>query len=114
MKRRVREVSAITVQRNPDQLSFSGDAAACCFGAAVAARELLDATRGIDEFLFAREKRMASGANADFNITPRRARVVNRAASAADFRLVIFRMNGRFHVQERTGNLCGKLPLRKR
>ena len=106
-------MSAITVQRNPDQLDFSGDAAACCFGAAVAARELLDAARGIDELLFAREKRMASGTNADFNITPRRARVVNRAASAADFRLVIFRMNGRFHVQERTRNLCGKLPLRK-
>ena len=98
----MREVSAITVQRNPNQLSFSGDAAAFCFGAAVAARELLDATRGIDELLFAREKRMASSANADFNITPRRARVVNRAASAADFRLVIFWMNGRFHVQERT------------
>ena len=109
----MREVSAITVQRNPDQLSFSGDAAACCFGAAVAARELLDATRGIDEPLFACEKRMASGTNADFNITPRRTRVVNHAASAADFRLVIFRMNGRFHVQERTRNLCGKLPLRK-
>ena len=109
----MREVSAITVQRNPNQLSFSGDAAAFCFGAAVAARELLDATRGIDELLFACEKRMASGTNADFNITPRRARVVNRAASAADFRLVIFRMNGRFHVRERTRNLCGKLPLRK-
>ncbi len=95
-------MSAITVQRNPDQLSFSGDTAACCFGTAVAARELLDATRGIDELLFARKKRMASGANADFNITPRRARVVNRATSAADFRLVIFWMNGRFHVQERT------------
>src|SRR5882724_8187748 len=106
----MREVSAITVQRNPDQLSFSGDAAACCFGAAVAARELLDATRGIDELLFACEKRMASGTNADFNITPRRARVVNRAARAPDFRLVIFRMNGRFHVRERTGNLCGRLP----
>src|ERR1700719_2946516 len=62
-------------KQNP--LSFLGSAHG--FGAAVTTRELLDATRCIDEFLFAGEKRMTSGADANFNIATCRARVINRA-----------------------------------
>jgi hypothetical protein len=40
-------------------------------GAAVTAREFLDAAGGVDKLLFAGEKRMASGTDADFNVTLR-------------------------------------------
>jgi hypothetical protein len=43
-------------------------AGASGFGAAVTAGEFLDPTGGIDELLFASEKRMAGGANADLDI----------------------------------------------
>ena len=52
------------------QLTLFGGASG--LGAAVTARELLDASRRIDEFLLAREKRVTGGANADFNVTPGR------------------------------------------
>ena len=83
------------------QLSFG---AASGFGAAVATSEFLDASGCIDKFLFASEKRMAGGANADFNITPRRTRVINNAARAHDIGLMIFRMNARLHVKNEPQN----------
>ena len=70
--------------------------------AAVAARELLDSAGRIDELLFACEKRMAGGANTDFNITPRRTGVIDGTTGAGDVGLVILRMNVRLHVQKRT------------
>jgi hypothetical protein len=76
-------------------------AAARGFGAAVTAREFLDPPGRVDEFLFAGEKRMTSGADADFNIRPRRASVIHRAACANDVGIVIFRMNARFHVSKK-------------
>jgi hypothetical protein len=85
------------------QLSFFAAAGGFC--AAVTAGEFLDASGGIDEFLFAGEKRMASGADTDSNVTPRGAGVIDRAARADHIGLVIFRMNGRFHVGGRARNL---------
>jgi hypothetical protein len=78
------------------QLTFF--ARARSLSAAVALGELLDATGGIDKFLFAGEKRMAGRADTDSNIAPGRAGVIHRAARANDVRLVILWMNACFHV----------------
>ena len=51
---------------------------------------------------------MASGADADFNVTSSRASVIDRAARADDIGLLIFRMNVRFHVQKRARNLAAE------
>ena len=59
-------------------------AGASRFRAAVAAREFLHPTRGVDELLFAGEKRMASGADTDFNVRLGRTGVINRTARAGD------------------------------
>ena len=72
------------------------------FCAAVTAREFLDPAGSIDEFLLTGEKRMAGGANANFNITPRRTGVIDGTTGAGDVGLVILRMNVRLHVQKRT------------
>ena len=81
--------------------------------AAVAARELLDSAGSIDEFLFAGEKRMASGADADFNITPGRTRVIDGTTGADDVGLVILRMNVCLHAQKRAYNLSAIDRFRK-
>ena len=60
---------------------------------AVTTLELVDAASGIEELLFTREKRMAGGANADFDIVVRRTSAISRAASTCDHGLVVFRMN---------------------
>jgi hypothetical protein len=83
------------------------------FGAAVTAREFFHAPGGIDEFLFAREKRMAGGADADFNVSFGRAGVINRAARANDIGLLIIWMNVRLHIQKRAQNLAVKGQIRK-
>ena len=75
-------------------------------GAAVTACELLDPAGGVDEFLFAGEKRMASSANADFNIATRRAGMIHRATRASDLGLVILRVNASFHLQKGARNLA--------
>ena len=80
------------------QLSFF--ARARSFGAAVALGEFLNATGGIDEFLFAGEKRMAGGADTDSNVAPGRAGVIHRAARANDVGLVILWVNACFHVRK--------------
>src|SRR4051812_999292 len=64
------------------ELSLSRSAGANGLGAAVTPREFLHAPRGIDELLFPGEKRMARGADADFNVPLGRARVIDSAASA--------------------------------
>src|SRR5439155_25884894 len=94
------------------QLSFLGSGRG--FGAAVATREFLSATRRIDKFLFAREKWMTSSTDADFNVPTCRARVIDRAACTYNIGLVILRMNARFHDCERARNLRVGKPFRKR
>ena len=94
------------------QLTLFGGASG--LGAAVAAREFFHPARRIDEFLFAREKRVARGADADFNVTPGRTGMIHRAARANDIGLYVFRMNVRFHVQKGARNLRGMGDFRKR
>ena len=93
------------------QLTLFGGASG--LGAAVAARKFFHAARGIDEFLLAREKRVARGADADFNVTPGRTGMVNRATRANDVGLYVFRMNVRFHVSKGARNLRGRGDSRK-
>jgi hypothetical protein len=94
-----------------NQLSFLTGARS--LGAAVTARELLDPTRRIDEFLFAGEKRMASGTDADFNVTTCRAGVIHGTARAHNIGLKILWMNVRFHLQKGAQNLTGSVDSRK-
>ena len=82
-------------------------------GAAVAAGEFFHAPGGVDEFLLASEKRMAGGADADFNISFGRASVINRAARANDIGLLIIGMTVRFHVEKRAHNLAVNRQIRK-
>jgi hypothetical protein len=96
-----------------NQLGFSGHAGASGLRAAIAARKFLHATRGIDELLFAGEKRMACRTDADFNVPLGRARVVNSTARTGDVGLVILRMNVRFHVWKRVANLGALMCTRK-
>jgi hypothetical protein len=92
------------------QLSLAG---ACGLGAAVTTREFFHAPGGVDEFLFAGEKRMARGADSDFNVSFSRAGMINRAARANDISLVIIGMNVRLHVEKRARNLAAKRQIRK-
>jgi hypothetical protein len=94
------------------QLTLFGGASG--LGAAVTTRKFFHPARGIDEFLLAREKRVARGADADFNVTPGRTGMINRAACANDVGLYVFRMNVRFHVQKGARNLRGMGDFRKR
>src|SRR5438132_3593313 len=94
-----------------DQLSFLFSPRG--FGATVAAGEFFDAPGGIDELLFAREKRMTSGTNTDLNITARRAGVINGPARAHDIGIVILWMNARFNLQKEAGNVPARTCSRK-
>src|SRR3977135_3932623 len=91
------------------KLDFWSHAGASGLRAAVAAREFFHASRGVDELLFASEKRMARRTDADFNVPLGRACVVDSTARAGDGGLEILRMNVRFHVWKRVANL-GALP----
>ena len=82
-------------------------------GAAVTAREFFHATGGVDEFLFAGKKRMTGRANADFNVTPRRAGMINRAASAGNVGHVIIGMDIGFHGRKRIATIGAETPSRK-
>ena len=94
-------------------LSFSRGAGANGLGPAITPRELLHASRGIDELLFPGEKRMACRTDADFDVLLGRARVIDSAASADDIGLVILRMNVRFHVWKRGANSSALWRSRK-
>src|SRR5947207_13861387 len=69
-------------------------------GATVATREFFHPPGGIDKFLFAGEKRMAGGTDADSNVSFGRARVISRGALASDGGLLIIGMNVRFEIQQ--------------
>ena len=105
------EIPGSTDPGNNGQLALFGHANG--HRAAIATRELLHTTRRIYELLFASEKRMASGANADFNILLGGTRVINRATSTGNIGYVIIWMNARFHVSERAANLGMLRPPRK-
>ena len=94
----------------PSELSL---ARASGLGAAVAAREFFYAPGRINKFLFAGEKRMAGGTDADFNVSFGRASVINRAARTNDVGLLIIGMNVRLHIQKRANNLAAEGQIRK-
>lgn len=94
------------------QLTFLGGASG--LGAAVATRKFFHAARRVDELLLTGEKRVASGADADFNVTAGRAGVIHRTAGTHDIGLNVFRMNVRFHVRKGARNLRGMGHFRKR
>src|SRR5438046_7385287 len=105
-----REGSAPTERGGYIQLSL---ARARGLGAAVTTHEFFHAPGGVDEFLFAGKKRMAGGADADFNVSFGRAGVINRAARANDIGLLIIGMNVRLHIKKRAENLAAKGQIRK-
>src|SRR5207249_10016795 len=70
-------------------------------GATVTTREFFHAPGGIDKFLFAGEKRMAGGTDADFNVSIGRASVINRAARTNDVDLLIIGTNARLSIEKR-------------
>ena len=84
------------------------------FGAAVTAGKFLDSARGIDKLLFAGEKGMTSGTNADLNIATRGASVIHRAACAHHISLVIFWMNACFHLLNGARNVFATSDFCKR
>lgn len=88
-------------------------AAARSFGAAVATSEFLDSACCIDELLFPGEKRMATSADTDLNVTTRRARVIHRAACADHVGLVVLWMNIRFHVPKTSAKRSRLGQIRK-
>src|SRR5437660_9522346 len=83
------------------------------FGAAVALGEFFDATGRVDEFLFAGEKRMTSGADTDSNVASGRAGVIDRAARANDVGFVIFWVNACFHSSKMSAESNRAAILRK-
>jgi hypothetical protein len=99
-------------RRRANQLRFRAGARG--LGATIAAGELLDAARRVDELLLTCEKRMAGSADANFDVAPRRAGMINRAARADDIGFLIFRMDARFHVQKRVPNVGALSLARKR
>jgi long-chain acyl-CoA synthetase len=84
-------------ERYHSQLSLRS---ARCFGAAVSAGEFLNPACGVDELLFAGEKRMACGTDTDFNVLTSGARMVDGAARANNVGFYVFRMDVRFHGPE--------------
>ncbi len=92
-----------SASRKTNQLSFLASARG--FDAAVSLGEFLDAPGGIDELLFASEKRMTSGTNTDLNIPPRGTGMIHRPARTNDIGLVILWMDTRFHVRKGARNL---------
>ena len=68
---------------------------------AEAAVEFFNAARGIDEFLLAGEEGVASGADADLELTTGRAHVIDGAAGAGNGGLDVIRVNLCFHGSKR-------------
>src|SRR5205085_4640770 len=81
-----------------NQLSFARPSGP---GATVAASEFFHAPGSVDEFLLASEKRMAGGADADFNVSFGRASVIHRPARTNHIGVLIIGMNVRLHVKKK-------------
>ena len=99
-------------ERLYNELSFLLEAGS--FGAAVTAGKFLDPARGIDKLLFAGEKGMTSGTNADLNIATCGASVIHRAACAHHISFVIFWMNACFHLLNGAQNVFATSGFCKR
>ena len=99
-------------ERLYNELSLILEAGSFC--AAVTAGKFLDPARGIDKLLFAGEKGMTSGTNADLNIATRGASVIHRAACAHHISLVIFWMNACFHLLNGARNVFATFGFCKR
>ena len=99
-------------ERLYNELSFLLEAGS--FSAAVTARKFLNPARGIDKLLFAGEKGMTSGTNADLNIATCGASVIHRAACAHHISLVIFWMNACFHLLNGARNVFATFGFCKR
>lgn len=69
-------------------------------GVAVAAGEFLDASGGINEFLFAGEKGMARRADTDLDVALGGTGVVNGPAGAGDRRFDVIGMDISFHSEK--------------
>ena len=63
----------------------------------VLATEPLDTTRGIDQLLFARKKRVTVGTDFDRYLLSGRTSLIFGTAGARYFDIVVFWMNSRFH-----------------
>ena len=98
-----RRNTTVVDRRCNSQLSFTRTSG---LGAAVASGEFFHTPGSVDEFLFASEKRMAGGADADSNISFGRTSVINRATRANHIGLLIIWMNVRLHVEKRARNLA--------
>jgi hypothetical protein len=99
-------------ERLYNELSFLLEAGS--FSAAVTAGKFLDPARGIDKLLFAGEKGMTSGTNADLNIATRGASVIHRAACAHHISFVVFWMNVCFHLLNGARNVFATAGFCKR
>jgi hypothetical protein len=99
-------------ERLYNELSFLLGAGS--FRAAVTAGKFLDPTRSIDKLLFAGEKGMTSGTNADLNIATRGASVIHRTACAHHISFVVFWMNVWFHLLNGARNVFATAGFCKR
>jgi len=83
------------------QLQLTGDLelglAAACLGGTVTLLELINATRSIDETLFAGEERVASGADAHFETLGCGAGLIDDPTGAGDRGLFVLGMNVSSH-----------------
>jgi hypothetical protein len=78
---------------------LSGSRALCCGFLAIALVESINASRGVDQLLLAREKRMTSRADFDVQVAFfGRTSLECLAASAANGDFYVFRMNSWFHL----------------
>ena len=90
---------AITVSCGEGNLGFlAGLGGAGSPHRAVATLEFVHTACRINKFLLAREKGMACGTNADFDVVLRRAGAIRGATRAADDGIDVIGMNGLLHV----------------
>src|SRR5437660_2732389 len=106
-----RRYATVRHRRYRSQLTFF--ARARSLGAAVALGEFFDTTGGVDEFLFAGEKRMTSGTDTDSNVATGRAGMIHRAARANDVGFVILWVNACFHSSKMSAECNHAAVLRK-
>ena len=110
----IRGRRAAVIDSRYSEVQLSLLAGAGSFGAAVTPGKFLDAACGIDKLLFAGEKGMTSGTNANLNIATRGASMIHRAACAHDIGVIIFGMNACFHLLNGARNLFANPGFCKR
>ena len=71
--------------------------------------ELVDATSGVEDLLFARVERVAARTNFDREILPEGRAGLDRVAAGAGHRdVLVFRVDRRFHYRATEAEACGK------